>query len=73
MNVIFQNVALPKKFMSSYLKHIISKCKEDENKPNQTANIRIIAYFITNLIDHGHLKGYTDLESDVNIIYNFYL
>lgn len=55
LNKIIQKVELPNEFIFSYLKHCINNYKAENDKMLKIRLARIIAIFITNLIEFEHL------------------
>ena len=54
LNKIIQKVELPKEFIDSYIKHFINNHKQDK-KEMKVRSARLLAIFITNLIEHEHI------------------
>jgi len=54
LNKIIQKVDLPKEFIDSYIKHCIASYKQETKKDYKIRHARIIAIFVTNLIEHEH-------------------
>lgn len=54
LNKIIQKVELPKEFIDSYIKHCINNHKQDK-KEMKLRSARLLAIFITNLIENEHL------------------
>ena len=55
LNKIIQKVDLPKEFIDSYIKHCVAGYKQETKKDMKTRHARIIAIFVTNLIENEHL------------------
>lgn len=55
LNKIIQKVELPNEFIFSYIKHCINNYKQETDKILKIRLARIIAIFITNLIEYEHL------------------
>ena len=55
LNKIIQKVELPNEFIFSYIKHCINNYKSENDKMLKIRLARIIAIFITNLIEYEHL------------------
>jgi hypothetical protein len=55
LNKIIQKVDLPKEFIDSYIKHCVTSYKLESKKDMKTRLARIIAIFVTNLIENEHL------------------
>jgi hypothetical protein len=54
LNKIIQKVDLPKEYIDSYIKHCITNYKTETKKDMKTRLARIIAIFVTNLIENEH-------------------
>jgi hypothetical protein len=54
LNKIIQKVDLPKEFIDSYIKHCIASYRQETKKDYKIRHARIIAIFVTNLIEHEH-------------------
>jgi hypothetical protein len=55
LNKVIQKIELPKEFIDSYIKHCINNYKQEPKKDYKGRLARIIAIFITNLIENEHL------------------
>jgi len=55
LNKIIQKVDLPKEFIDSYIKHCVTSYKLETKKELKARLARIIAIFVTNLIENEHL------------------
>jgi hypothetical protein len=55
INKIIQKVDLPKQFVNSYIINCINNYKGETRKDMKHRLARIIAIFITNLMENGHL------------------
>ena len=55
LNKIIQKVDLPKEFIDSYIKHCVASYKQESKKEMKARHARIIAIFVTNLIENEHL------------------
>ena len=55
LNKIIQKVDLPKEFIDSYIKHCVKNYKDELKKDMKGRLARIIAIFVTNLIENEHL------------------
>lgn len=70
LSKIIQYVELPKIFINSYIKHVIANFKNETKKDVKTKMARLIAFFITNLIEHEHLNKESDIPNEVKFFYN---
>ena len=66
---IIQYVELPKVFINSYIKHVIRNIKNESKKDSKTKMARLIAFFITNLIEHKHLTKEGDIPDDIEELF----
>lgn len=71
LNKIIQKVELPKEFIDSYIKHCINNYKQETRKDMKHRLVRIIAIFVTNLIEHEHLV-FDSIPNEVNIFILIY-
>lgn len=67
LNKIIQKIDLPKEFIDSYIKHCINNYKQETRKDMKHRLARIIAIFVTNLLENEHLV----LETTPPEVYNF--
>jgi len=73
LNKIIQKVELPNEFIFSYIKHCINNYKSEEDKILKIRLARIIAIFITNLIEYEHLiVDRIPLEVYINFLIFYY-
>jgi hypothetical protein len=68
LNKIIQKVDLPKEFIDSYIKHCISSYRQETKKDYKIRHARIIAIFVTNLIEHEHFY-FDSIPHEVFIYY----
>jgi len=54
INKIIQKVELPVEFVHRYIRHCIEGARS-EQKNLKGRSVRMVAFFINNLLDHGHL------------------
>lgn len=66
LNKIIQKIELPKEFISSYIRHVIHGHKMETKKDMKVRLARIIAIFITNLLDNEHICN-DAIPGEVNI------
>ena len=69
INKLIQKIDLPKQFITSYLKHAV-KCYENETKKDMKARfVKVVAFFLLNLLDHEHITEEVIPES-IKVIFN---
>ena len=54
INKIIQKVELPIEFVHRYIRHCMDGARA-EQKNLKGRSVRMVAFFINNLLDHGHL------------------
>lgn len=67
---IIQYVELPKVFINSYIKHVIGNFKNETKKDAKTKMARLIAFFITNLIEHKHLTKDGEIPDEIEELFS---